>query len=176
MAVVRIHTIYAVRKLRTFSFVATNNLFNFDCSSVSSPAFYAQGGCTYSGGFAYTTYQEWNSNLHWRTDGAFAADPQASKSSLAPAPRNPAPSTAGPSTPSPSRSKKPAKMSKASAKPRLRQADLPCGRVLSPQGLPRNRFHPLRPYIQSGRTNPVIKPPSIQATFATKPLNPATDY
>jgi hypothetical protein len=29
---------------------------------------------------------------------------------------------------------------------------------------------------QAGRTNPVIKPPAVAATFPTKTFNPATDY
>jgi hypothetical protein len=34
-------------------FAATNNLMYFDRSSTSSPAFYVQSGCTYTGGFPY---------------------------------------------------------------------------------------------------------------------------
>ena len=29
---------------------------------------------------------------------------------------------------------------------------------------------------QMGRSNPVIKPPTVPETFPTKPFNPATDY
>lgn len=57
--------------------MATNNLFYFDRYTMSSPPFYSQGGCTYSGGFPYTDYQRWNNNLYWRTDGAFINDTQA---------------------------------------------------------------------------------------------------
>jgi hypothetical protein len=49
-------------------FVATSNLMYFDRNSSSSPAFYVQGGCTYTGGFPYTAYQQWTSNLYWRTE------------------------------------------------------------------------------------------------------------
>jgi len=58
-------------------FVATNNLFYFDRSSASSPGFYVQSGGAYSGGFAFTTWEQWNSNLYWRTDGGFASDAHA---------------------------------------------------------------------------------------------------
>ena len=58
-------------------FAITNNLIYFDRSTASSPKFYVQGGCTYSAGFPYTQFQEWNSNLYWRTDGAFASEPRA---------------------------------------------------------------------------------------------------
>ena len=65
-------------------FVASNNLFYFDRSDSSPPIpfpapFYVQGGCTYAGGggtlpqVPYRDYQEWTSNLYWRTDGAFAS-------------------------------------------------------------------------------------------------------
>ncbi|MGH9830602.1 MAG: hypothetical protein ACREDR_45935, partial [Blastocatellia bacterium] len=59
------------------AFNASNNLFDFDRTSASPPPFYLQRGCTYSGGFAYTQYQDWTSNLYWRTDGAFASYAQA---------------------------------------------------------------------------------------------------
>jgi hypothetical protein len=55
-------------------FTASNNLFYFDRNGAES--FYVQGGCTYAGE-AYTAYQQWTSNLYWRTDGAFGTDPQA---------------------------------------------------------------------------------------------------
>ena len=56
-------------------FTASNNLFYFDRTAPES--FYVQGGCTYPGAIPYTAYQQWTSNLYWRTDGAFATDPQA---------------------------------------------------------------------------------------------------
>lgn len=57
-------------------FVASNNLFYFDRSEASTPVpFYVQGGCAYAGFQTfYTQYQEWVSNLYWRTDGQFARD------------------------------------------------------------------------------------------------------
>ena len=35
------------------------------------------GGCTYAGAEPYTAYEQWNSNLYWRIDGAFGSDAQA---------------------------------------------------------------------------------------------------
>jgi hypothetical protein len=56
-------------------FVASNNLLYFDRNGPES--FYVQGGCTYAGAEPYSAYELFNSNLYWRTDGAFATDAQA---------------------------------------------------------------------------------------------------
>jgi len=57
-------------------FVATSNIFYFDRRG--SDSFYVQGGCTYAGASApYTSFQQFDGNLYWRTDGAFATDPDA---------------------------------------------------------------------------------------------------
>lgn len=62
------------------SFVITNNLFFFDRNLASTSPFRGvptptpfnvNTGCAYTP-FAYSLYQEWDSNLYWRTDGAFA--------------------------------------------------------------------------------------------------------
>ena len=45
------------------NFVVANNLFLFDRNNNSTPKFWVQGGCVYSGGFPYTQFQEWNSNM-----------------------------------------------------------------------------------------------------------------
>ena len=58
-------------------FNISNNLFYFDRSETSSPKFWVQGGCIYAGGAPFTQFQEWSSNLYWRTDGAFASDAKA---------------------------------------------------------------------------------------------------
>ncbi len=50
------------------AFAVTNNLFYFDRSTASTPIFRVQGGCTYAAGFPFTGFQEFNSNLYWRTD------------------------------------------------------------------------------------------------------------
>src|SRR5258708_4655459 len=58
-------------------FVLFNNLFYFDRSASASPPFYLQSGCTYSSGFPFTEWQQWNSNIYCRADGGFANDSQA---------------------------------------------------------------------------------------------------
>ncbi len=55
----------------------TNNMFYFDRSSTSSPSFAAIGGCSDSCGQPYNTYQNFQGNSYWRTDGQFAADKRA---------------------------------------------------------------------------------------------------
>jgi len=44
-----------------------------------------------------------------------------------------------------------------------------------PNGSPGVGFAAFNPNL-AGRSNPVILPPSIPATFVTKTYNPATDY
>jgi hypothetical protein len=48
----------------------TNNIFYFDLNDTSG--FYFNGGCPYSCGLAYNAFQDFQSNLYWRTDGGFA--------------------------------------------------------------------------------------------------------
>ena len=56
-------------------FDTSSNLFYFDLTSTSK--FYVQNGCEYSCGFPLTDLHNWQSNLYWRTDGAFNTDPDA---------------------------------------------------------------------------------------------------
>ena len=59
-------------------FVATGNIFYFDRNGSESTPFYVQGGCVYAGASTpYTSFQQFDSNLYWRTDGTFAIDPDA---------------------------------------------------------------------------------------------------
>jgi len=62
------------------SFVISNNIFYFDRDLTSTSPFHGVAasapfnvntGCTYTP-FAYPLYQEWTSNLYWRTDGKFS--------------------------------------------------------------------------------------------------------
>jgi hypothetical protein len=55
----------------------TYNVFYFDRLSTSSPPFFVIGGCSDSCGQAYNTFQNFQGNAYWRTDGAFAADSKA---------------------------------------------------------------------------------------------------
>jgi uncharacterized protein YjdB len=50
----------------------TDNIFFFDRQSTSTPSFYVIQGCTDSCGQAYDTYQNFQGNAYWRTDGQFA--------------------------------------------------------------------------------------------------------
>lgn len=162
------------------SFALSHNLFYFDRSAASTPATYVQGGCTYSGGFPYTSYQQWSSNLYWRADGGFAKDPQAFHTQ--PNPVSPANSCFGPNA-----------MAKwvfydfagwqktgEDASSVVQDAGFagpayPNDDYRLPQGSPGAGFIPFDP-SEAGRSNPVIEPPAVPATFPTKTFNPATDY
>ena len=162
------------------AFVLTNNLFYFDRNASSTPASYVQGGCTYSGGFAYTAYQQWSNNLYWRTDGGFANDPQAFHTQQNPV--SPSNSCFGPNA-----------MTKwvfynfanwqetgedaqsIVQNPGFANPAYPADDYSLPKGSPGVGFVPFDP-SQAGRSNPVIMPPSVPPTFPTKPFNPATDY
>jgi uncharacterized protein YjdB len=56
-------------------FNSSSNLFYFDRTSTQS--FYTQQGCEYACGFPLADLHNWQSNLYWRTDGAFGTDPDA---------------------------------------------------------------------------------------------------
>jgi hypothetical protein len=159
-------------------FVATNNLFYFDRNSASSTTFYAQGGCTYTGGIAYTAFEQWNSNLYWRTDGAFGSDAKAFHMQPSPAPTvpcyfgNPAKWTfltlAG------WQSLGEDELSVVQ-NPGFNNPAYPADDYTLPKGSPGAGFVVFDP-SQAGRSNPVINPPAVPATFPTKSFNPATDY
>ena len=162
------------------TFAATNNLFYFDRNAASSPSFYVQGGCTYSGGFPYTSWQQWNSNLYWRADGGFANDAEAFH--VQPTPVSQYNLCFGDA---------------AEAKwvfynfggwqgtgedvhsvvqnPRFKNPSYPKDDYSLPKGSPGVGFVVFDPN-QAGRSNPVINPPAVAATFPTKTFNPATDF
>ena len=52
----------------------TNNIFYFDRTEASR--FYVIRGCEYSCGLAYNQFQNFQGNLYWRTDGGFSSDSQ----------------------------------------------------------------------------------------------------
>jgi len=160
-------------------FVATGNLMYFDRNSTSSPAFYLQGGCTYSGGFPYTQYQDFSSNLYWRTDGAFASDTQAFHVQ---------PSAGAGSSPCTSNTAKWTFYTFAGwqktvgedalsvvQNPGFNNPAYPADDYSLPKGSPGVGFVVFDP-TQAGRSNPVIMPPAIPATFPTKSFNAATDF
>jgi hypothetical protein len=56
-------------------FNSSSNLFYFDRNATET--FYTQYGCDYACGSPLTSLHNWQSNLYWRTDGAFNTDPDA---------------------------------------------------------------------------------------------------
>jgi uncharacterized protein (TIGR03437 family) len=162
-------------------FAITNNLLYFDRSTASSPKFYVQGGCTYSAGFPYTQFQEWNSNLYWRTDGAFASEPKAfyvqpnpvSTGADAPCSGQPAQWTFY--TFSGWRQTVAEDLQSVIQNPGFNNPVYPADDYTLPKGSPGVGFVAFD-YTQAGRSNPVLNPPAIPATFLTMTFNPATDY
>ncbi len=154
-------------------FAATNNLFYFDRNEAES--FYPQGGCTYAGE-AFTAYEQWTSNLYWRTDGGFASDPQAFhvETSLD------ASGNCG--------NKKLWAYYTFSGwqgtgedvhgvvqNPGFMNPAWPADDYSLPKGSPGVGFVVFDP-SQAGRSNPVIMPPAVPATFPTKTFNAAMDF
>ena len=159
------------------AYVITNNIFLFDRTA---PDFFVQGGCAYSGGFPYTQYQQWNNNLYWRTDGAFASDPKAFY--VQPA------ASDGPNAPCTGNAKQYTFYNFAGwqqnvaedtqsvvQNPGFNNPVYPADDFSLPRGAPFVGFVVFNPN-QAGRTNPVIKPPVVPATFPTKLFDPAKDY
>jgi uncharacterized protein (TIGR03437 family) len=154
-------------------FTASNNLFYFDRNAADS--FYVEGGCTYAGE-AFTAYEQWTSNLYWRTDGAFATDPQAFhvQQSLD------ASGNCGDM-------KLWAYYTFASwnglgedaqgvvQNPGFNNPAYPADDYSLPKGSPGAGFV-VFDLSQPGRSNPVIDPPQVPPTFPTKTFNPATDF
>jgi hypothetical protein len=168
----------SVPTVAALAFVATNNLFYFDRTAASSPAFYTQGGCTYSGGFAYTAFQQWSNNLYWRTDGGFAADPQAFHVQPNAGPTqlcvgNTAKWTFYPF--SQWQQKAGEDLQSVVQNPGFANPAYPADDYSLPKGSPLAGFIVFDPN-QAGRSNPVISPPAVAATYPTKPFNPETDY
>ncbi len=69
----------------TLKFSATNNIFYFDRDMSSTPAFFVQGGCTYTcesamtgdGGQMFSAYESFANNTYYRADGTFDSDTKA---------------------------------------------------------------------------------------------------
>lgn len=160
-------------------FNISNNIFYFDRSNNSSPKFFVQQGCLYAGGAPFPQFQQWNSNLYWRTDGgfagetkAFAVQPDAGTGNKAPCSGNAnnlnfytfaAWQKLGEDTQS------------VIQNPGFANPAYPADDYSLPKGSPGVGFVPFDP-SQAGRSNPVLKPPAVPATFLTKSFNPATDY
>jgi hypothetical protein len=159
------------------AYVITNNIFLFDRTA---PDFFVQGGCTYSGGFPYTQYQQWNSNLYWRTDGTFASDPKAFY--VQPAAGD------GPNAPCTGNAKQYTfynfsawqqsvgeDVQSVVQNPGFNNPFFPADDFSLPKGSPGVGFV-VFDSNKAGRSNPLIKPPAVPATFPTHPFDPAKDY
>ncbi len=163
-------------------FIITNNIFYFDRNETSSgQKFWVQGGCVYSAGFPFPQFQEFNNNLYWRTDGAFASDAKAFYV-------QPNPVTTAANAPCSGQTSQYTFYSFAQwqntvgedlhslvQNPGFTNPTYPVDDYTLPKGSPGLGFV-VFDYTQAGRSNPVINPPAVAATFVTVPFNPATDY
>ena len=161
-------------------FNIANNLFYFDRSNTSTPKFWVQGGCLYAGGAPFPQFQEWNSNMYWRTDGTFASDTKAF--AVQPSPGS------GPDAPCSGNTNNynfytfaawqqsvGEDLQSAVRNPGFANPAYPADDYSLPNGSPGAGFVVFDP-SQAGRSNPVIKPPAVPATFPTALFNPATDF
>ena len=160
-------------------FNSSNNLFYFDLTSTSK--FYVQEGCDYACGYSLPSMHDWQSNLYWRTDGAFNTDPDAFHYQ----PNASSPNLCGASS-------KVWTFEKfagwqglgedtagvANVNPGFTDPVYPYDNYSLPNGSPGVGFVVFDP-SQAGRSNPIINPTdtiNIQATFPTTFYNPATSY
>ena len=160
--------------------VVENNLFYFDQTFTSNPSFTVQGGCFYAGGAAYTQFQEWSSNMYWRTDGTFAADPKAFAVQPTPATGNNAPCATNSNkftfyTFSQWQTQVGEDAQSLVQNPGFNNPAYPADDYSLSKGSPGVGFVVFDP-TQAGRSNPVINPPAVPATFLTMTYNPATGY
>lgn len=157
-------------------FIATNNIFYFDRNGSSNPSFYVQGGCVWAGVESYTAYQQWNSNLYWRTDGGFATDPQAFRLlETQDAMNNCGGQALWTFLTFAGWQKLSEDVTGIVQNPGFNNPAYPADDYSLPKGSPGAGFV-VFDATQAGRTNPVLMPPAVPATFPTKIFNPATDY
>lgn len=161
-------------------YTITNNLFYFDQSNKSAPRFWVQGGCLYSGGAPYTQYQQWNNNMYWRTDGQFASDAKAFAVQPTPGPGPNAPCAESNSfwtflTFSGWQQTVGEDLQSVVQNPGFANPVYPADDFSLPHGSPGVGFVVFDP-SRAGRTNPLIHPPAIPATFPTKNFDPTIDY
>lgn len=158
-------------------FSAMNNIAYFD--KTSTDGFSVQKGCTYACGFAYTQYQMMSSNLYWRTNGAFATDPEGFH--IQPNASSPLCDTLNSSgtdwtyyTFSNWQGMGEDLQGTAQINPGFANPVYPADdyTLANSPGVGFVVFD----LTQPGRQNPVIQAPTIAPTFQTAPLNPATDY
>ncbi|HEY6329713.1 MAG TPA: right-handed parallel beta-helix repeat-containing protein, partial [Blastocatellia bacterium] len=172
-------------------FVASNNLFYFDRSDTSSPAFHVQGGCAYAGSLngviaPYTGFQLWNNNLYYRTTGTpFEQDMnafhvQAQGTDVTDCSGEDANAqdwtyyffniAAAPSWLSLGED-----IGSVVKNPGFKNPAYPNDDYSLPNGSPLKGFKIFQPG-QAGRTGAGFNPPAVAPTFVTATYNPATDY
>jgi len=161
-------------------FAVSNNLFYFDRSETASPKFYVQGGCLYADGAAFTSFEMWNSNLYWRTDGAFAADTKAfavqpNAGTGGDAPCNGTTNDYTFYTFTQWQAQVGEDAHSVVQNPGFNNPAYPADDYSLPKGSPGAGFVVFDP-TQAGRSNPAINPPAIPATFPTMNFDPATDF
>jgi len=161
------------------AFVVTNNLFYFDRNNTSGPPFRVQGGCSYTP-FPFTAFQQFGSNLYWRTDGGFASESKAFHVQPAPGPGPNAPCSDDKSTWtfytfSGWQQNVGEDLQSVVQNPRFNNPAYPADDYSLPFGSPGVGFAVFDPN-QAGRSHPVIMPPAIPATFVTQSYDPATDF
>lgn len=160
--------------------IMTNNIFYFDRTSSSNPPFRVQGGCSYAAGSPFASFEQFNNNLYWRTDGAFASDAKAFH--VQPA------AVAGPNAPcsddkttwtfyafSGWQQSVGEDAQSVVQNPGFNNATYPADDFTLSKGSPGVGFVVFDPSL-AGRSNPVIRPLPVGATFPTKLFNPAMDY
>ena len=125
-------------------------------------------------------FQQFNSNLYWRTDGSFASDTQAFHVQLNAGPGPNAPCSDNKSTWtfyafSAWQQTVGEDLQSVVQNPGFANPAYPADDYSLPKGSPIVGFSVFDPSL-AGRSNPVIKPPAVAAAFPTKVFNPATDY
>ncbi|MGA2116445.1 MAG: hypothetical protein ABSH56_17010 [Bryobacteraceae bacterium] len=159
--------------------VIENNLMYFDRSFASNPSFMVQGGCLYAGGVLYPQFQEWTSNMYWRTDGAFASDAKAFAVQTSPENGGDAPCTGNTNkwtfyTFAQWQSQVGEDLYSAVQNPGFNNPVYPADDYTLPKGSPGVGFVVFDP-SQAGRTNAAIKPPAVAPGFQTSTFT-AADY
>jgi hypothetical protein len=175
------------------TFIATSNIFYFD-RNPNSPElpFYVQGDCTFiAPGFTYRDYQQWDSNLYFRKGGGFDTDINAFhfQTTVGTGPSAPCINinpTMDPLVWPPlsfagwqglgqdlqgTVTKDPG-FANPSPVPSLL---FPADDYSLPNGSPGVGFVVFDP-TQAGRTNPVINPPAVPATFLTGTFSKVADF
>jgi uncharacterized protein (TIGR03437 family) len=158
----------------------TDSLIYFDRDNNSTPKFFVQGGCIYPGGVPYAQFQSFDSNVYWRTDGAFASEAKAFAVQMKPDSIGNSPCSANTSTWTfytfaQWQQQVGEDLQGLVRNPGFKNAAYPADDYSLPQGSPGVRFVVFDPN-QAGRSNPAINPPPVPATFFTGVFNPAKDF